>query len=258
MRRILGVVTALAIAGCAGATDDGAGATRSDDTDERGDITVLAASSLTDVFTELGRRFEERHPDARVRFSFAASSELATQAVNGAPADVYAAASEETMAQVVDAGATAGRPRSFARNRLEIVVPAGNPGGVRSLTDLARPELDVALCAPEVPCGAAAQALLSSAGVRASVDTLEPDVRAVLTKVELGEVDAALVYRTDVLAGGDDVAGIEVPASAAAVNDYDIVVLRTARADRAARAFVRFVLSGSGRRALTEAGFELP
>lgn len=244
------LLAAVLATGCAGAGSPSAG------TGVRREVTVLAASSLTDVFTTLGKRFEARHLGVHVRFSFAASSELATQVVNGAPADVYAAASPDTMAQVVDAGATRGAPRLFARNRLQIVVPAGNPGAVTGLSDLARRELDVALCAPEVPCGAAASTLLSVAGVRASVDTLEPDVRAVLTKVELGEVDAALVYRTDVIAAGDAVEGLDVPGSDRAVNDYTIAVLRHSGAIAEARAFVRLVLSRDGRRVLADAGFE--
>lgn len=239
------------LAGCTGSSP-------SDERGVRGRLTVLAASSLTDVFTVLGRRYEAQHPGADVRFSFAASSELATQVVAGAPADVYAAANPDTMAQVVAAGAATGRPALLARNRLQVVVPAGNPGRVRGLADLARAELDVALCAPEVPCGAASRDLLAAAGVTASVDTLEPDVRAVLTKVELGEVDAALVYRSDVLAAGEDVEGVDVPESPAAVNDYLVTVLRDAPNAAAARAFVALALSPAGQKVLAAAGFEVP
>src|SRR5690606_38093137 len=151
---------------------------------------------LTGTFTELGKEFEAEHPGTRVRFSFGGSATLAQQIVQGAPADVFAAASPATMKTVTDAS-LANTPATFARNRLQIAVPAGNPAGVGELKDLAGPEVKVALCAEQVPCGAAAAKALDAAGVQVRPFTLEQDVRATLTKVELGEVDAALVYRTD-------------------------------------------------------------
>lgn len=223
-----------------------------------GTVTVFAAASLTGTFTELGHAFEAAHPGTTVRFSFAGSSSLAQQILAGAPVDVFAAASTATMSLVTDAAST-GRatPAVFARNRLEIAVPAGNPGHVTGLADLARPELRVALCAPQVPCGAAADAVFAAAGLTPAPDTLEQDVKAVLTKVELGEVDAGLVYRTDVIAGGDAVQGIEFPQSAAAVTEDPIVVLPDAPHPEAAQAFVDLVRSPHGRAVLSAAGFEV-
>ncbi|SEO99830.1 molybdate ABC transporter substrate-binding protein [Trujillonella endophytica] len=251
--------TALAVALLAGCGTDGGGrGGGSDGGGLGGTLTVLAAASLTDVFTDLGARLEGDHPGLEVRFTFAGSSALATQITQGAPADVFASANPDQMAVVTDAGLTDGEPEVFAANVLEIAVPADNPGGVTGLADFAREELTLALCAPEVPCGAAAEEVLDAAGVPAAPDTLEEDVRAALTKVELGEVDAALVYATDVAAAGDDVEGIAVPEAEDAVSDYPVCVLADAPNPAAARAFVELLRSGDGQAALSAAGFRLP
>lgn len=223
-----------------------------------GDVVVLAAASLTDVFTDLAADLEAEHPGVHVRLSFAGSSSLAQQVVAGAPADVLATASSATMATVADAGDVAGTPRVVATNVLQIAVPPGNPGGVTGLADLARPDLAVALCAPQVPCGSAARTLLSAAGVDARPDTLEQDVRSVLGKVELGEVDAGLVYRTDVAAAGEQVEGVQVAEAARASTEYPVAVLAGAPHPRAAQAFVDLVASPHGRDVLARAGFAAP
>jgi len=257
----LHALTALTALTACGSGDDGAEQPRGTGSDQAGglgSITVLAASSLTEAFGELGDRLEAAHPGTTVRFSFAASSELATQIRSGAPADVYASASPSTMDQVVQAGDADGGPTVFVRNRLEIAVPAGNPAGVEGLADFADEGLTIALCAPEVPCGAAAETAFAAAAVTPLPDTLEPDVKATLAKVSLGEVDAALVYRTDVIAAGDDVEGIEFPESSAAVNDYPIVRVAESPNAEGAQAFVDLVLSDEGRSVLEAAGFEPP
>lgn len=223
-----------------------------------GELVVFAAASLTDSFTRIGEQFEDAHPDVSVTFNFAGSSTLAQQINEGAPVDVFAAASPATMQTVTDAGGNTGAPVTFARNRLVIAVPAGNPDGITGLADLAGPGVTVALCAEQVPCGAAAVTALEAAGVELTPVTLERDVRAALSRVVLGEVDAALVYHTDVAAAGDEVEGIEFPESASAVNDYPIVVLAEAPNPAAAQAFVAYVLSEDGRAVLTEAGFQAP
>jgi molybdate transport system substrate-binding protein len=220
----------------------------------RSPVTVLAAASLTETFTELGKQFEAAHPGARVEFSFGASSALARQLTDGAPADVFAAANPETMASV--RSVVAGAPQVFARNRLVIAVPAGNPGRVRGLADFARPRLRIAVCAPQVPCGSAARKAFAAAGVTPRPDTLEQDVKAALAKVVSGEVDAALVYRTD--AGVPGVQSIEFPAAARALNDYQVAVLREATDAADARAFRDFVLSPAAWKVLSAAGFEAP
>ncbi|WP_380165579.1 molybdate ABC transporter substrate-binding protein [Jannaschia sp. R86511] len=240
-----------ATAASAGTGDDAAAAVS-------GDVTVFAAASLTDTFTRLGEGFMAANPDVTVTFSFAGSSALATQVNEGAPADVFAAASPATMQTVVDAGGTDGEPTVLVTNTLQIAVPPDNPGDVTGLVDLTDEARTIALCAVEVPCGAAAQTVFEAAGLTPAPDTLEQDVRAALSKVELGEVDAALVYRTDVIAAGDAVTGIDVPEADGAVNDYPIAVLSEAPNPGAAQAFVAYVLSEDGLEVLTDAGFGTP
>ncbi|WP_099021742.1 molybdate ABC transporter substrate-binding protein [Mycolicibacterium palauense] len=252
------------VAGCGGGSGSGSGSTdqtRSGGTgtaDITGPLTVFAAASLTDVFGDLGARFMSEHPGTEVRFNFAGSSSLATQINQGAPADVFASANEKQMAAVTSTGEVAGEPVPFAENVLVIAVPPGNPGKITGLADFADPDLTLATCAPEVPCGAAAEAVFAAAGITPSVDTLEEDVRAALTKVELGEVDAALVYTTDAQSAGDAVQSIEFPESARAVNVYPIAVLKESPHPAAARAFVDLVLSQQGQDALRAAGFRPP
>ncbi|MDO8120300.1 molybdate ABC transporter substrate-binding protein [Isoptericola sp. b490] len=221
------------------------------------EVTVLAAASLTDVFGSLAHTFEADHPGTTVRLSFAGSSSLVAQALAGAPADVLATADTATMQRAVDADAVR-NPAIFADNSVEIAVPPGNPAHVTGLADLADPTRTVALCAPQVPCGAAARATFAAAGLTAAPDTLEQDVRAVLTKVELGEVDAGIVYRTDVAAAGDRVQGIRVPADVAATNDYPIAVLTHAAHPDLAAAFLALVRSSTGAAVLRSAGFGTP
>lgn len=216
-----------------------------------GTVTVFAAASLTESFDEIAAAFEAQHPGVDVVVNYGGSSGLATQILEGAPADVFAAASPTTMADVAEAAGV--DATTFVTNVLELVVPAGNPGGVTGLADLARGDLLVAMCAAEVPCGAASARLLDDAGVVASVDTYEQDVKAVLTKVQLGEVDAGLVYVTDVQAAGTEVEGIELPEAEPVA--YPIAALTDSEA---AAAFVAFVLSEVGQRVLREAGFGAP
>ena len=252
MKRLIAVLAVLALAGCGGA--DGGSA----DGPVTGTVTVFAAASLTDVFTSLGDELEQRNPGLDVQFNFAGSSQLATQITQGAPADVFASANEKQMQVVTDAGLQAADPTIFSENVLEIAVPRGNPGHVTGLADFGKADLTIAVCAPAVPCGAAAQQVFAAAGVAAKPDTQEQDVKAALTKVSLGEVDAALVYQTDVRAAGDTVQGIEFPEAQDAVNTYPITALKAAANPAAAKAFVALVLSPTGRQALTTAGFRAP
>lgn len=250
MRRpVLAAAAVLALGGCASPAPAPDALT--------GTLTVFAAASLTGTFDALADRFEAEHPGVDVRLNYGGSSDLAVQIVQGAPADVFAAANEATMATVTAAG-DASDPTIFTTNTLELVVPAGNPAGVTGLADLADPDLAVALCDPAVPCGSAAQQLLDAAGVSVDPDTLEDNVKAVLTKVELGEADAGLVYVTDVAAAGDAVTGIVVPEASAVVNAYPIAVLTEAPNPDAAHAWVDLVLSDEGQAALAGAGFVAP
>ncbi|MEU9826114.1 molybdate ABC transporter substrate-binding protein [Micromonospora chersina] len=250
MRAALAGVAALALSltGCGSGDESTAGT--------GGTVTVFAAASLTETFTKLGRDFESAHPGTRVVLNFAGSSALATQITQGAPADVLAAASPATMKTVTDAGDAAGAPTVLVRNQLVIAVPEGNPDRVGGLADLGRAGVKVALCAEQVPCGAAARSALDAAGVPLTPATLEQDVKGALAKVKLGEADAALVYRTDVRAAG--LAAVEFPESARAVNDYPIVVLKHAGNPAGARAFVDHVRSDAGLAVLTAAGFQAP
>jgi molybdate transport system substrate-binding protein len=249
---LVGLVAVLALAGC------GASAGESTDGEVTGTVTVFAAASLTDVFTGLGAQLEDDHPGLDVQFTFAGSSALATQLTQGAPADVFAAADTDQMDVVTDNGIVSRAPVLFATNTLQIAVPPGNPGGVTGLADLADPARTIALCAPEVPCGAASEAVFDAAGLTGAPDTLEEDVKAALTKVQLGEVDAALVYRTDVQAAGDGVEGIEFAQAADVVNGYPICTMTDAPNPAGALAFVQLVTSDAGQEALTAGGFSLP
>jgi molybdate transport system substrate-binding protein len=222
-----------------------------------GTITVFAASSLTGTFNQIGKDFQAANPGSNVVFSYGGSSTLAQQINQGAPADVFAAASPATMKTVTDAGGADGTPVVFVRNQLVIAVPKGNPKGIKGLADLAKPGVTVALCAETVPCGAAAKTALAAASVTITPVTLEADVKSALSKVTLGEVDAALVYRTDAKAE-PKVDGIEFPESAKAINDYPIAVLKAAPNKPGAQAFVAYVLSDAGIKVLTDAGFQRP
>lgn len=253
-RRLSVLAAVVLLAACTSGTDDGAAA----EDGLSGTLTVFAAASLTDVFTGLGEQLEADNPGLDVRFNFAGSSQLAGQIGQGAPADVFASANEPQMALVTDAGLADGDPVVFTENVLEIAVPEGNPAGVTGLADFARAELALAVCAAQVPCGAAAGQVFDAAGITAQPDTLEEDVKAALTKVQLGEVDAALVYATDVLAAGDEVEGIAFPEAEQAVNAYPIATLRAAPNPDAAAAFLDLVTSEEGQQALTDAGFRAP
>jgi len=246
--------TVFVLAGCASSAEPSAAQS---DPALTGTVTVFAAASLTESFSEIEKQFEERNPGVDVVLNLGGSSTLAEQIVQGAPADVFAAANPQTMKTVVDAS-LATEQTIFVTNTLEIVVPAGNPGGVTGLADLARPELAIALCAQEVPCGAATEQAFAAAGLSAAPDTLEQDVKAVLTKVRLGEVDAGIVYRTDVKAAGGDVVGIPFDEAADVVNDYPISTLTDAPNPTVAKAFVEFVLSDAARSVFDEAGFGVP
>ncbi len=223
-----------------------------------GTVTVSAAASLTETFGAIADAFRKEHPNVTVALNFGGSSALAAQIVQGAPVDVFAAASGATMATVVGARLTVGEPTTFATNTLEIAVAPGNPGGVTSLADFANAGLSIALCAAEVPCGAAAATVFNAAGVVAAPDTLEQDVKAVLTKIELGEADAGLVYTTDVRSAAGRVDGIDFPEAGAAVTSYPIAQPAASSKNPAAAAFVAYVLSPAGRKILDHAGFGTP
>ncbi|WP_217569974.1 molybdate ABC transporter substrate-binding protein [Streptomyces sp. GbtcB7] len=223
-----------------------------------GTVTVFAAASLKESFTTLGKEFEKANPGTKVTFNFGGSDTLAASITGGAPADVFAAASPKTMAIVTDKKDAATTPATFVRNQLEIATLPGNPDKVASLKDLTKSGLKVVLCDKTVPCGAAVQKALDASKLKLSPASYEQDVKSALTKVELKEADAAVVYKTDVKAAGDKVEGVEFPESAKAVNDYPIALLKDAPNAEAAKAFIALVQSAEGQKVLTAAGFLQP
>src|SRR5262245_4249567 len=262
MRRSIAAAFAVALlvvgpAACGSDDDNGSGPGGSTSSSLSGNITVFAAASLTESFTELGKQFEAAHPGTKVTFSFAASSALALQINSGAPADVFASASQKNMRQAVDAG-DASDPKVFAKNVMEIAAPPNNPANVTSVDDLAKSSVKTALCQPQVPCGSVAQEVFTNAKITVKPVTLEPDVKSVLSKVQLGEVDAGMVYVTDVKAADDKVKGVQIPDDVNASTEYPIAALTKAGNAAVASAFVAFVLSPTGQGVLSAAGFQAP
>jgi molybdate transport system substrate-binding protein len=256
---LLPLATALVslLGACSTATQPAAPSSSAQGSSSGGDITVLAAGSLTEAFTQIGKDFETKNAGSTVTFSFGSSATLATQIVQGAPADVFAAASPATMKTATAAG-TVDTPTDFASNTLKIAVPKGNPHKIVGLGDFADPSKRIALCAPQVPCGAAAIKVFAAAKIVPKPDTLEQDVKATVQKVATDEVDAALVYKTDVIATGDQVDGIEFAEAQQAVNTYPIATVRDSRNPALAKAFVDYVLSPEGQAVLAKAGFAKP
>ena len=220
-----------------------------------GSITVDAASSLTGTFKEIAADYQKLHPGAKIVLNYGASSALAASIVSGAPVDLFASASPATMKTVTDASLVQGTPTPFVSNTLEIAVPPGNPGKIKGLADFGNVSKKIAICAPEVPCGAAAVTVFGLTNITPKPDTLAPDVTTALTQVSTGEVDAALVYHTDVLAAGTAVVGITFPEAQRAINTYSIAPLVSSRNPKLAASFQRFILSAKGTNILRRAGF---
>lgn len=216
-------------------------------------LTVFAASSLTGTFTKLGKAYEKAHPGTTITFSFAGSTALAQQIIESAPADLFASASTKAMKQVTDAG-DATDPKTFAKNVAEIAAQPGST--IMSIADLATAK--VALCDPSVPCGALAKEVLGNAHVTVKPVTLGLDVKSTLAYVTNGSVQAAIVYVTDVLAAGDAVKGIEIPAAVNASTSYSLATVKASKHTALAKAFEDFVLSADGQSVLAAAGFQKP
>jgi molybdate transport system substrate-binding protein len=241
---ILLTVLAVLTAGCGGSSAASGGGQR--------ELTVFAAASLTEAFTQLGDQFSAAHPDVKVTFDFAGSSDLVTQLQQGAPADVLATADPGNMDKV--AGKT-GAPRDFAGNKLMIAVEPGNPKHISGLADLAAKDLKVVLAAPEVPAGKYAQEAFAKAGVTVHPVSLEESVKGVVTKVSLREADAGIVYVTDVTAAQGRIDGVEIPESQNVLATYPIAPLTDSAHPDDARAFVDLVLSADGQKVLAAHGF---
>lgn len=259
----VGAAALLALSACSSSDSDSDSSPKSDTSASSspklsGTVTVFAAASLKESFTTLGKEFEKANPGTKVTFNFGGSDTLAASITGGAPADVFAAASPKTMAIVTDKKDAATTPATFVRNQLEIATLPGNPDKVASLKDLTKSGLKVVLCDKTVPCGAAAQKALDASKLKLTPVSYEQDVKSALTKVELKEADAAVVYKTDVKAAGDKVEGVEFPESAKAINDYPIALLKDAPNAEAAKAFIALVQSAEGQKVLTAAGFLQP
>jgi molybdate transport system substrate-binding protein len=242
------LVVAVVAAGCGGNDDtSGAGSPT--------EIKVFAAASLTAAFNKLGEQYTAANSGTKVTFNFAGSQALATQIQQGAPADVFASADVPNMDKVKDLVDT---PQNFASNLLQIVVEKGNPKGVKTLEDLANPDLKVVLAAPEVPAGKYAKQMLDKAGVTVKPVSQEDNVKAVVTKVSLGEADAGIVYTTDVTAGGDKIQGVDIPKDQNVTATYPIAMVKASKQQQQAQAFVDLVRSPSGQQVLESFGFLPP
>ena len=252
--RLSRILSVLALAGL-GACADGGDAGDGGDGGGRATLTVFAAASLTTAFEQLAEDFEAEQDGVQVELNFGGSSDLVAQIQEGAPADVFASADTAIMDKLVDAGLAGQDPQDFAANTLQIVTPRENPAGVETFADLAQDGLNLVVCAPEVPCGAAALRAADVVGVTLSPVSEEQSVADVLAKVTSGEADAGLVYVTDVRAAGDSVQGIAFPEASEAVNTYPITTVEGSDEPTLAEAFVELVLSGAGQAVLREAGF---
>lgn len=254
MRRALAAAAALAalilLAGCgSGSAASSSGGTT---------LTVLAASSLTESFDALATTFEHAHPGVDVRLTYDSSATLAQQAVQGAPADVLATADTRTMQTAVKGEAIAGTPRRFATNRMVLVVPKANPAHLRGIGGVDAAGVTFVMCDPSAPCGALGRQVLALAGVHARPDSLEPDVKSVLTKVALDEADAGLVYATDAASARSKVRSFPIPHTSEAVNTYLIAPVASGSHQDLARAWVRLVTSRHGQNVLRDHGFGRP
>jgi len=222
-----------------------------------GDLTVFAAASLTNVFTDIGNQFQTDNPGVTVHFQFDASSTLASQINEGADADVFASADQANMTKITDTG-KASNPTVFATNNLVLAVPSDNPAKVTSINDLANPDVKTVVCAPEVPCGTIAGNVLSAAGVTVTPVSQEQNVSAVATKLSMGEADAGFVYSTDVAASGGKLISISLPSSVLSTTKTPYPIVAVGSGSVLADAFVAYVLGDKGQAALAQAGFGSP
>lgn len=243
-------VLALLLAGCGG-SDKGS-------SDSSKTLRVLGAASLTETFTTLAKQFEHDHPGVKVKLAFDSSATLAEQVNQGAPADVLATADTDTMRTVSDDGGTAKDPALFATNHLQMVVPKGNPAGLKQFSDLDNKGVKYVVCVNTAPCGKLADKVLAATGIKNKPVSEEVDVKAVEAKVEADEADAGLVYRTDAVAAGDTVKPIDIPTTNQNLNQYPIAALKDAKEPGLAQKFVDLVLSTKAQKVLSDAGFGKP
>jgi molybdate transport system substrate-binding protein len=257
---VAGVLSLALVSGCGSSTQSSGSTSAASSTtaEASGKIIVFAAASLKQSFTDIGEQFKTDNPGASVEFSFAGSSDLVTQLSEGAPADLFASADAKNMDKAAQAGLLAGDAVNFASNTLTIAVAPGNPKNITSFRDLTKPGLNVVMCAPPVPCGAATQKVEQATGVKLSPVSEESSVTDVLGKVTTGQADAGLVYVTDAMGAGDKVASVAFPEAVGAVNIYPIAVLKESKNPDLARQFVDLVTGDAGEKVLNKAGFARP
>lgn len=263
MKRSAGMALAAAVSlalvgGCGSSANTSSSTAGASSAAATGKIIVFAAASLKKSFTDISEQFKTDNPGTSVEFSFAGSSDLVTQLTQGAPADVFASADTANMDKAAKAGLLAGNPVNFASNTLVIVVAPGNPKKVSSFADLAKPGLDVVVCAAPVPCGSATAKVETATGVKLTPASEETSVTDVLNKVTSGQADAGLVYVTDAMGVGDKVTAVPFPEAANAVNIYPIAALKASTDSALAQKFVGFVTGEAGQKALAAAGFAKP
>jgi molybdate transport system substrate-binding protein len=223
-----------------------------------GHLTVFAAASLTGAFGQIGKAFSQANPGATVTFSFDASSALAQQISQGAPADVFASADTTNMDKVTKVGLNGTPPLIFATNRLAIIVAQGNPKGITGVADLDKPGTKVVLCAAQVPCGKYANQMFGKANVKVTPVSLEENVKGVVTKVSSGEADAGIVYTTDVIAAGPSAQSVAIPANINVVARYPIATVKASKHTAADAAFIAYVTGPEGQAILAKYGFLKP
>ncbi len=253
LRRILAPGLAAAFLVACGSS--GGSASGSSSPTLSGTISVFAAASLTDSFNALGAAFHRANPDVVLMMNYAGTPTLVTQIEQGAPADVFASADTTNMDRLKGDGFTTGTPQVFARNKLEIVVAPGNPKGITGLADLAKPGVIYITEAPTVPAGKYALQALKMARVTVTPKSLETDVKSVVSKIELGEADAGVVYTTDVTAAGTKVSGVPIPDADNVIATYPIVAVKSTTNAAAANALIAYVLSAAGQAKLQSFGF---
>lgn len=256
----VGATALMVLAGCGGGSGDagGQGGAPSGEAAAPQTLNVFAAASLKDTFTTIEKQFEQENPGTDVKLTFAGSSDLATQITNGAPADVFASADDKNMTKVTQPGLNQGEPARFATNTLQIAVAPNDPKAIKGLSDLANPANKTVVCAPQVPCGSAAQKVEQAAGIDIKPVSEEQDVKSVLSKVSSGNADAGLVYVTDVTAAKGAVKGVTFPESSKAVNNYPIVALKSSQNAALATKWVETVTGATGQQTLKAAGFGAP
>ncbi|QWF81659.1 molybdate ABC transporter substrate-binding protein [Amycolatopsis sp. CA-230715] len=247
MRKLTALLAATALMATACGSDAGSGGAKT--------LTVFAAASLTESFGALEKKFEAAHAGVDVKLSYDGSSKLAQQINEGAKADVFASADQPNMDKVVKAGRVDGQPKVFATNKLTIAVPPGNPKGIKTFADLAKPGLKVIVCAPQVPCGSAEKKVEKATGVAVKAVSEEQDVKAVKAKVQSGDADAGLVYVSDVVSAGGKIDKVDFPEAASAINSYPIAVVKDAPQADLARQFLDLVFGPEGKQELEKVGF---